>query len=62
MVLDDGLYELVDVALKLDLVTVGWDGEEGGPKTDGQVIRLHHVLVLELGEAATAHTIMFNCQ
>ena len=50
LVEDDVLYRLVDVAVVLDLVKVGWDRHQGRPEADGEVVRVHHVLVTILGE------------
>lgn len=49
---DDGLDDLVDVGLAGDLVQKVGRGHEGGPEADGQVVRVHHVLVAVLGQAA----------
>lgn len=52
MVQDDRLDHLVDVRLTGHLVQRVGRGQEGGAEHDGQVARVHHVLVAVLGEAA----------
>ena len=45
---DDGLDDLVDRGLVGHLVTVRWDGQQGGAETNGQVVGVHHVLIAVL--------------
>ena len=45
---DEVLDELVDEILVDDLVPVSGDGHEGRSEADGQVVRIHHVLVTEI--------------
>ena len=47
---DEVLDELVDEGLELHLVSLLRDGHEGGPEADGQVVRVHEVLVGELAQ------------
>lgn len=52
MVDDDGLDDLVDVGLAGDLVLAVRCGHESRTEADGQVVRVHHVLIAVLGQAA----------
>lgn len=47
---DDGLDDLVDMRLARHLVLEVRCGHEGGPVADGQIIRVHHVLIAVLGQ------------
>ena len=49
---DDGLDDLVDLGLARHLVMELRRGHERRPEADGQVPRLHHVLIAVLGQAA----------
>lgn len=51
MVDDDSFNELVDVGLARDLVVALGDRHQGGTKTDGQVVGVHHVLLAVLRQA-----------
>lgn len=52
LMMDDyGLDDLIDVSLAGDLVLAVWCGHECGAEADGQVVRVHHVLVTVLGQA-----------
>ena len=42
---DEVLDELIDHVLVDDLISVWRDGDQGGTKTDSQVVRVHHVLI-----------------
>lgn len=48
---DDGFDDFVDVCLAGHRVLPIGDVHEGGPKADGQVVGVHHVLVAVLREA-----------
>ena len=52
LVQNDVLYDFVDVAVVLHLVKVGRNGHQGRAETDGEVVRVHHVLVTVLRETA----------
>lgn len=54
MVDDDGFDDLVHVGLAGDLVLAVRRGHECGPEADGQVVRVHHVLIAVLGQAGKA--------
>lgn len=45
---DKVFYELVDQVLVLHLVPLLRDGDKRRAKADGQVVRVHHVLVTEM--------------
>lgn len=49
---DDGFDDLIDMGLAGDLVLGFWSGHEGGAKADGQIIRVHHIFIAVLGQAA----------
>lgn len=49
---DDGFDDFIDVCLAGHRVLPIRDVHEGGPEADGQVVRVHHVLVAILREAA----------
>lgn len=51
MVDDDGLNQLIDVSLAGDLVVALWDRHQRGAKADGQVVRVHHVVLTVLRQA-----------
>jgi len=51
MVSDDGSDELDHVWLMLDLVALTRHRHQRRTETDGQVVRIHHVLVAELRQA-----------
>lgn len=51
MVDDDGFDDLIDMGLTGDLVLSVGGGHEGGPKADGQIIGVHHILIAVLGQA-----------
>ena len=42
--------ELINQVLELDLISLLGDGNEGGAETDGKIVRIHHVLIRELGQ------------
>lgn len=48
---DDSLDDLIDVSLAGDLVLALRGGHERGAEADGQVVRIHHVLIAVLGQA-----------
>lgn len=52
MVDDDGLDDLVDVGLAGHLVLTVWSRHERGAEANGQIVRVHHVLIAVLGQAA----------
>jgi len=52
LVSDDGANDLDNVRLVLDLVAVGRNRQQRRTKADGEVVRIHHVLVAELRQAA----------
>lgn len=51
MVDNDCFYEFVDVGLARHLVVAFRDRHQGGTKTDGQVIGVHHVLLTVVRQA-----------
>lgn len=55
MMNDDGFDDFIDVCLAGHRVLPIRDVHEGGPEADGQVVRIHHVLVTILGEARREH-------
>lgn len=55
---DDVLDELIDIALVLHLVPVLRNGQQGGTKADGQVVRVHHILITVLCQ--TTYTMPLN--
>ena len=47
---DEVLDKLVDQILELDLVSLLRNRDQGWAEADGQVVRVHHVLVAVLGQ------------
>lgn len=61
MVDNDGLDDLIDMGLARHLVLGVRGGHEGGAKTNGQVVGVHHVLITVLGQTAnTQQEVMRN--
>ena len=61
---DDSPDDLVDVWLELDLISISWNRQKSWTEADGQVVRVHHILVAELGQASkhSSRCIQsFNC-
>ena len=48
MVDDDGFDNLIHMSLAGHLILYLWDRHQCGAKTDGQVIRVHHVFITVL--------------
>jgi len=51
---DDGANDLDDVRLVLDLVAIRRNRQQRRTEADGEIVRIHHVLVTELRQAVLA--------
>lgn len=45
---DDGFDDLIDMSLTGHRILPVWNVHQSGPKADGQVVGIHHVLITVL--------------
>jgi len=50
---DDGFDDLIDMGLAGHRILPIWNVHQSGPKADGQVVGIHHVLITVLRQAAS---------
>lgn len=58
---DDGFDDLIDMGLAGHRILPIWNVHQSGPKADGQVVGIHHVLIAVLRQAASTSVREVRC-